>query len=334
MLSRNRKLLSAMGVMLCVELLAAWDVGAQGYFYAIGHMTNTRSAVDWAVSTGAIALKADLNLDDAGDPTLFRHGFPCDCTCFTGGVYDRLDSCGASTNASALLQHIATKPIALLVIDSKVDGSTNPQRAVTSSVCWRRASLRSGIRRRGHYRRTEAEHVSLPAVGGGGSAGFPSMHGESISPSTGRGTMSAACSGSSSLSRRRTSSTAPVPPPVLRGRSKPPSDRRGKKGAGVIGLDYIWTLDREPRWRGTSSRARRGSSPTTPIGSWTCSAAGRSPLAAPGTAIPPATTPTSLRKRPPVSCLPSGRLPDRQRRARWPCLRLHPPRLSWHRRRL
>ncbi len=304
MLSRNRKLLSAMGVMVCVGLLAARDAGAQGYFYAIGHMTNTRSAVDWAVSTGANALEADLNFDDAGNPTVFRHGSPCDCTCFTGGVCDHLDSCNASTDAPALLQHIATKPIALLVIDSKVDGST-------SSTAGRNVVnlLASSLFAQGFggaviigapklsafsYLQTAVEAAQASPYGsrmyftvdgegndvGGVLGKLVSLTSRNIVYGTG---ISACLPGSFETS-------------ILIGAAN--------KGAGVIGLDYIWTLDKETSMARYIESGAQGIMTNYPDRLVDLLRRRRIPLAAPGTAIPPSTTPASSRKLPPVPVLP------------------------------
>lgn len=137
MSSRSRRILSAVALIFYCKLLMPWSAEAQGYFYAIAHMTNNRKAVDWAVSQGANALEADLRFDADGSPKEFRHGMPCDCTCMStlnvilgfGGVCSALgwiDPCDARTNAADLLRHIAAKPsIALLVIDSKVTWQSN-----------------------------------------------------------------------------------------------------------------------------------------------------------------------------------------------------------------
>jgi len=117
-------------VLLFVCLLAA-SLGAQtGPWWVIGHMSNTPDAVNWAASVGANGIEADLRFDGDGNPTVFRHGSPCDCSCLiTYGVCRHLGPvpCEATTDAVALLATVARNPsLGLVVIDSKVDTSTNP----------------------------------------------------------------------------------------------------------------------------------------------------------------------------------------------------------------
>ena len=83
-------------------------------------MTNTVDAVNWVLQEGANALEIDINFSDAGAPQVFYH-----CNCFAGraGVCNHLGPipCEAQTDAATLLRHIATKPsVALVIIDSKV----------------------------------------------------------------------------------------------------------------------------------------------------------------------------------------------------------------------
>jgi glycerophosphoryl diester phosphodiesterase len=99
---------------------------AEGGYFVIAHMANTRAAIDWAIQQGANAIEVDLNFRD-GKATRFRHGFPCDCT---GGLLCRQvgdsickfgASCAGSMEAVELLQYVANQlQVALLVIDSKV----------------------------------------------------------------------------------------------------------------------------------------------------------------------------------------------------------------------
>src|SRR5690349_7155197 len=64
-------------------------------FFNIAHMTNLKSAVDYAISVKANAIEMDMNFDDEGIPTDFRHGWPCDCTCSLRGHSSRASICKA-----------------------------------------------------------------------------------------------------------------------------------------------------------------------------------------------------------------------------------------------
>ena len=104
-------------------------------FYNIAHMTNTSAAVDWAVGQGANAVEMDLHYNDTG-PTEFRHGGVCDCSCVpllppAGHVCTVLapagNRCEAREEAGAQLRHVATKGLALVYIDNKIDGKTKAE---------------------------------------------------------------------------------------------------------------------------------------------------------------------------------------------------------------
>ena len=115
-------------------------------FYAIAHMANTATAVTWALRQGANGVEIDLNFDDNGNPTEFKHGLPCDCTCspreFWPPMCIVLGDCSANSSKTSLLEHIAhinrinTPGFALVVIDSKLDkkDSGNKQRAAGRNV--------------------------------------------------------------------------------------------------------------------------------------------------------------------------------------------------------
>ncbi|MBL8203893.1 MAG: hypothetical protein JNM09_06650 [Blastocatellia bacterium] len=100
-------------------------------FYNIAHMTNTTAAVDWAIAEGANGVEVDIQFDATGRPTEFRHGGSCDCSCGGSGdnrnVCSSLKSCEAKEIPATLLNKIATTNLALVYIDSKVDGSTNAE---------------------------------------------------------------------------------------------------------------------------------------------------------------------------------------------------------------
>lgn len=125
--------------------LAGPSVAKPKTFYAIAHMTNSIKTVDWAVGQGANGIEVDLRFDPhTQQPTVFQHSIgeqPCDCSC-TGGIGSKsyvcshLDSpgggggligCKTSVSAASLLTHAAEKELALVVIDSKVDSDNFPQ---------------------------------------------------------------------------------------------------------------------------------------------------------------------------------------------------------------
>jgi hypothetical protein len=94
-------------------------------FYAIAHMANTMSLVDHAARWHANALEMDLHFDASGIPTEFKHGWPCDCTCSplndTCKAIPKTIKCTANTLANAQLEHIGIVwPFALVIIDSKI----------------------------------------------------------------------------------------------------------------------------------------------------------------------------------------------------------------------
>ncbi|UJR29679.1 hypothetical protein I4U23_017227 [Adineta vaga] len=101
----------------------------QDPFYIIAHMTNTKAAVDWALSQGANALETDIRFNNDGNPTTVSHGSPCDCICALTNDHickaldgDQCDGSAGSNDAVNHLQYIATlNTVALLYIDSKVD---------------------------------------------------------------------------------------------------------------------------------------------------------------------------------------------------------------------
>lgn len=103
--------------------------GSEG-FYNIAHMCNNVETIHWAVREGANALEMDLKFDMEGNPVKFSHGFPCDCTCkcsFCGNnVCSQLRKtswlvpCNAGALPNILLNVIAKKYVAMVMIDSKI----------------------------------------------------------------------------------------------------------------------------------------------------------------------------------------------------------------------
>jgi len=99
------------------------------------HMVNTEKAIDWAISKGANGLKADLNFDNAGNPTDYKHGGSfSDCSCkFLTTTADHVCSVisrNDTTPAATLLRFIATKQsIALHIVDTKMNDQVNQEAA-------------------------------------------------------------------------------------------------------------------------------------------------------------------------------------------------------------
>lgn len=95
-------------------------------------MTNTPTAVKWAVQQGANAVELDWTFDSStGHPSKVYHGFPCDCTCYFNyqpeNVCSILDedgpslACNADSGIAVLLSTLARQSkIALTIIDSKI----------------------------------------------------------------------------------------------------------------------------------------------------------------------------------------------------------------------
>ncbi len=118
-------------------LLAGPSAAKPKDFYAIAHMTNSIEAVNWAVAQGANGIEADLRFDPGTQqPTVFQHSIgqqPCDCWCASKSDVCKQESsgligCKASVSAASLLAHAATnEKLALVVIDSKVDSQNFPQ---------------------------------------------------------------------------------------------------------------------------------------------------------------------------------------------------------------
>lgn len=120
-------------------------------FFNIAHMVNTKSAVDYGLRVGANALEMDMNFAADGTPTVFQHGLPCDCTCpdvlklldpanwlslIKGTDSVQASICQQSANPCAggnlvtvtdMFNYLANKPtLALIYIDSKITGISDP----------------------------------------------------------------------------------------------------------------------------------------------------------------------------------------------------------------
>ncbi len=98
-------------------------------FYNVAHMANTNDAARWAIGEGANGLEMDLNFNANGEPSVFKHGGVCDCSCKVTGRHicsnGLNNSCDASSGAAEHLNFIANLPgVALVYIDSKLDNNT------------------------------------------------------------------------------------------------------------------------------------------------------------------------------------------------------------------
>ena len=128
---RRSKLAARLLVALFLSLIVPSALAQQRPpVWVILHMANSNEAVKFGARAGANAIEADLIFDRNGVPTDFYHGFPCDCTCFVSyGVcrYLGTNPCYSRVSATELLATVRGTPqIGLVVIDSKVDRSTNP----------------------------------------------------------------------------------------------------------------------------------------------------------------------------------------------------------------
>ena len=91
-------------------------------------MANIVAAVDNYYSQGVNGIEADLRFSSKGNPTEWKHGAPCDCTCkprFFITKYNickmKKPVCRSGTKAKKLLEYIAKFPFRLFLVDSKVD---------------------------------------------------------------------------------------------------------------------------------------------------------------------------------------------------------------------
>lgn len=129
--------LSVLAIFLCAMSETA---EAKRPFYVIAHMTNTTTAVNWALAKGANALEMDLRFTAAGEPERFQHSTsitePCDCAC-TGklqgdtvcaqllhGPNGGIMGCQATVAVSEMFATLAAQQqLALVILDSKLSGA-------------------------------------------------------------------------------------------------------------------------------------------------------------------------------------------------------------------
>lgn len=111
-------------------------------FFNIGHMANTKAAVDYSLRVGANAVEMDMNFAPDGTPTIFQHGLPCDCTCtgvlsvLTAALVEQPSICRVSENpceggsplsVAEMFNYVASKPgLALVYFDSKITDIKDP----------------------------------------------------------------------------------------------------------------------------------------------------------------------------------------------------------------
>lgn len=99
---------------------------SQEHYYNIAHMANSSQLVDWAVTQGANGIEADLQFKN-NVPSFFQHGLPCDCTfspladiCRKVGFGSPIKACLLQENATTYLMHLASQSkIALFIVDTK-----------------------------------------------------------------------------------------------------------------------------------------------------------------------------------------------------------------------
>ena len=134
---RNRMLIF---ILLFASMGASTHLGAaeKPPIWIIAHMTNSVEAVEWAAGSGANGVETDLQFDDDGNPTVFKHGGACDCTCVNYGVCRKLGKppCETATPPEMLLKTIAANhgKLGLVFIDSKVGRKNLKRKAAGKKV--------------------------------------------------------------------------------------------------------------------------------------------------------------------------------------------------------
>ncbi len=118
-------------------------LGGKSYAYVFAHMVNHKSLVDWALGQGANGVEIDLTFS-GGNPTEFRHGAPCDCTCKLTSTKknvckqdlpDKKRTCLDGTGIDDMLEHLATKTnLAMVYIDSKTGSITGDKNKAGENV--------------------------------------------------------------------------------------------------------------------------------------------------------------------------------------------------------
>ncbi|XP_046464554.1 dermonecrotic toxin SpeSicTox-betaIB1b-like [Daphnia pulex] len=131
----NRVLSFFVSVLIVIPAVIGYGNGmASPKVSVIAHMINTPNAVRWALNQGANGIEIDLKFEGTR-PSVFYHGFPCDCTCLLQFLTNRHNRCGAlgegcsaSTNVTEMTNFLGSSEIissklALIYIDAKLDKS-------------------------------------------------------------------------------------------------------------------------------------------------------------------------------------------------------------------
>lgn len=333
-------------------LLASPSAAAPKTFYAIAHMTNSITTIDWAVGQGANGIEADLRFDpNTQQPTVFQHSIgtqACDCTCYaasplpipSSNVCSHMDSpvhggglvgCKTSVSAASLLAHAAKKDLALVVIDSKVDDGNFPQDSAKLEAAGKAVvlSLVDNLFAKGYkgdvvigapylaqYKYIESAAKAAQnnqykdrfyfTIDGEGDNASGVLDKLVTLPSNNRvyGTGISACSPASYHGA------------ILTGVSN--------KNAGVVGLVYIWTLDRDSSIDGYILNGATGVMTNYPSSAVEAAARHGLALAQPG--VPnqiPAATSNKVVKAPTLACdcdySPGGCKISSQAPAGWAC---------------
>jgi hypothetical protein len=239
-------------------------------FYVIAHMTNTPEAIRWAAAEGANAVEIDVRFDEGdGTPNTVRHGGICDCICSLGHddhVCAALSrDCEASSSIPDVLSAIAAQPeLALVIVDSKIDGDAPPdvQRSAGARMV---DAIDVGLFSRGYHGKVvigAPQTDALPYVQSAAAAASASTWASRISvgfDQTGKRESDATCTlhTLSSFTKRRAFGAGISACAVG---DFTPAIRTGAalERTGDSGLTYVWTLDREESMRRYIDAGARG----------------------------------------------------------------------------
>ena len=240
-------------------------------FYAIAHMTNTPRAARWAVDEGANGVEIDIRFAEDGTPDTVRHGggVVCDCLCSFGGarhVCSVLDGdCEASSPVSTMLATLATLPLALVILDSKLTGDDASERqqaagerivAATETELFDRGFA-------GHVIISAAKTDALPYLASAARAAQRSPYAGRITfalDQMGKTATAATCTlgvlgGLASSSRAFGTGVSACAPGDY---GDAITTASAGEEAGVSSFTYVWTLDKEASMRRYIGLGARG----------------------------------------------------------------------------